>query len=587
MSVEPIARRQGSAPGQRAAPCRSRRAWNLSQLLLVVLLGMAPFMGRADSVVEDTRAIYQRIARVMQDKRAAPALHVVEGGDNGLVGARFSPSLGAIQIQMEFVDLCRNRFEARWQDAVAVCLGHELAHFYCNHTWHHAWGLSPEAEPGADSGAAAANHKLKQDNRARAEAEADYQGGFWAYVAGYDTLDIAPRVIDLLYDELGAREGPGYPARAVRREEITRAVARLRERTPLAEAATLLLLAGEFEVAGACFAALAREFPSHAVLLNAGAAHLHAALEYWPRETFPFACPVLFSEDLRLPQAIADAAPGSQDRETDSQGSMGRTPRGEELLAVAAPFLRQALEMRPDDPATLASLALALQLGGDDILAEAYAAKAAVQSVGARPATAEAVRMVHAVILAAQGNQDDARKHFAELEHIFPRLATANLHALDPSANVAPEIEDAAPSLPCAPAIGGLTLEALRARFAEPEWPGVDIHTCNVHLDNGHELRVHMARAHTWEACLVDAPASGALFLRTAGTFPAEFCGGDAPGFAIDTPGEAVVQYLGPPAYPALSAEAEFLLYPAQGVAVRLHGTPGRVAGWTLFQIDK
>ena len=89
-------------------------------------------------------------------------------------------------------------------------MGHELAHYYKDHGWIGDFGSGfTDLEVGQEMKA------LRRDlsKLTEIETEADYFGGFFGYVAGYETLNAADRVLDQIYSTYGLDENlKGYPS---------------------------------------------------------------------------------------------------------------------------------------------------------------------------------------------------------------------------------------------------------------------------------------------------------------------------------------------------------------------------------------
>ncbi|MBL8991554.1 MAG: hypothetical protein JNJ48_08250, partial [Phycisphaerae bacterium] len=341
--------------------------------------------------------VYQRIARAWGSGRPAPRLVVRPATDAGPARiALFRPDTQTVEIDEAVIDLC-GTFGARADDALAVLLGHELAHHYRDHGWVGEFGVKfADLEASRGMKAAEGYERLVKN-----ETEADYFGAFYAYVAGYDTLTVAPGVFDAVYEKFSlADKLGGYPSRQERKKIAEGRAAEIRGLQDLFDAGRLLLLLDEHGAAAAVFDRLCREVPSRELLNNAAAARLlevAASIGKLPVEAgspppaWALGMPVTFEMEARLGGGAGAPLRG------------GKGPEGDEVLArlvrEAAELLERACAMDEGYAPARINLAIALCLRGDDwdmAVAQAKRAVKAAESTG-DAALLGAARAVHGV----------------------------------------------------------------------------------------------------------------------------------------------------------------------------------------------
>ena len=236
--------------------------------------------------------------------------------------------LNTLTIEERAYDLCVS-LGPDSLDAMASLIGHELAHYYKDHSWPGDFGNGfADLEVGQAIG------MLRRDlaRRVEIEAEADYFGGFFAHVAGYNSLGVAPELLAAVYREFEIDEDlPGYPSPAERVEIARRSEEKLRGLIPVFEAGNRLMLISRYEEAGRCFEFIARTFPSREILNNAGVALALDAISLFEAGEFPFAYPFEVDPTTRLQQA---------QKATEHTLDVGE--RRSMLLAEAAEFFDQA-----------------------------------------------------------------------------------------------------------------------------------------------------------------------------------------------------------------------------------------------------
>lgn len=295
-----------------------RTDW-LQRLLLVILLlfHAAPALS-TDSLPPDNlkyqkiKTIYENVARAFGDGRVPPRLVVIpEGADSELLVAWSDPGTegafgidaknaslqeGYIAIEEKVFDLFATLGDDQ-ESALAFLLGHELTHYYMRHGWVGDFGNSFASSDMGKKMIKVANY----EEVIKRETEADYFGGFYGYLAGYDTLGVAPRALDLLYSAYDLPDKlPTYPSRVERKAIAERAEANLKKMVPVFEAANRLLLLGKYEEAARLFEHLAHTFPSRELFNNAGVAYALEAIRLFKPGQANFAYPFEFDAETRL-----------------------------------------------------------------------------------------------------------------------------------------------------------------------------------------------------------------------------------------------------------------------------------------------
>lgn len=211
------------------------------------------------------------------------------------------PTYGEIYLEESAYDLCVREFGADSLRALSVILSHELMHFMNKHgvVNHFAWKFDEkftqdstvlqildETLPNDDvekSGFITKVESLLKSYQSRKnEAQADLEGGFVSYLAGYPIGDISPRLMDKIYAYYGIDSIlQTYPSLAERRGIAVSTADRLQILEHWFEAANLLVAMGRYELALANYNRLVGEFPGRAMYNNMGLICLLAADTYF------------------------------------------------------------------------------------------------------------------------------------------------------------------------------------------------------------------------------------------------------------------------------------------------------------------
>jgi tetratricopeptide (TPR) repeat protein len=281
-----------------------------SAVLLVFVFPAFTGPARGGDIEDAARQVYNQIARVSGVSGQPPRLIVIS--ESQRQADRFKRQIAWYDHAANTIGIDRKTLGlwARMKDSgacIAVFLAHELAHFYKDHRWGGDFGSRfPDSDIGVQVKALSAANILSY------EAQADDVGGLYSYLAGYDTLSLAPAVLDNVYAEYKLPPNlPGYPSLAARKEIAKKGAARLQILTPVFEAGTLLLALGRYEDAGRCFDRIAQTFPGGAELNNAGLSYVLEATGLFAREANAGGYPWTIDAQSRLEPRTAPQSRGA------------------------------------------------------------------------------------------------------------------------------------------------------------------------------------------------------------------------------------------------------------------------------------
>ena len=217
---------------------------------------------------------------------------------------------GEIYIDEATFDICMEKMGKDSINGLAFILSHELAHFIKEHNVRHQFIEKHQAsifdepslpedmsldilnESSLDNVDATQSrtllNKLYEEFKElsevvqirKNEAEADLEGGFISYLAGYDIQDAAPRFLDLVYDEFSIDRSEGKYASLDERKEITHnAGLKLDTLIGVFEMANFLSISKEFNDAELFYAYILDIYRSKELYNNIGLMNLYIALE--------------------------------------------------------------------------------------------------------------------------------------------------------------------------------------------------------------------------------------------------------------------------------------------------------------------
>ena len=194
------------------------------------------------------------------------------------------PSRDAVIIDEELYDLLRDTKEIALEDGLAFVMGHELAHIALHSGWSNDFAIG-----------------LKRDS-ASIEREADTVGAFLAYVAGFDTLVVGPKVVDAIYSSYDLEATlPGYPSQKERRDLAAKAIQPAQTAAAQYTAGLLLAVTKHHDVASLLLEDLVQKFPSFLLLDAAAVTSMLHATSVGPQE-------LLLPIGFEPPRGIGSAA---------------------------------------------------------------------------------------------------------------------------------------------------------------------------------------------------------------------------------------------------------------------------------------
>lgn len=479
-------------------------------------------------------------------------------GTDGLVGTSSRHEEGYIAVNEKVYDLLASVDSG---SGLAYVLGHELAHYYMRHGW---IGNFANAFTGNKVGMEL-SRVLPPEQVTAFEVQADYLGGLYSYLAGYDTLETASRTLDLLYRGFGIPVGGKQrPTLAERKEIATLARKQLAQLTPAFEAATVLMLLGRYDDAARFYDYLANAVPSREFSGNSGVARIQAAIGLFGPAELRYVFPVELDMETRLRQTRTKTLTFQPDPVAQ------RTA----LLETAAENLEQSLALSPEYTTAHLNLATALALLGktDDALEHADKAQRLAKRDKDQSTVANAV-IVRGIIRARSGDEAGARAEFASARPGNQRLAALNLAQLagDPQP-VRPEVR--IPEV--AETIAGVAPESLlhpeRLPGKEFVLRGIDNSRVTVRTDD--------RKNSPWRGMLIEQGSSGKLALLWAG--PA-YQGRTALGIVRGSASTALRNAYGEPSRLFAVRQGSYMAYDRQGIMFIMNHDE-HVTGWILFK---
>jgi len=517
----------------------------------------------------EIRKVYVAVARMFGEGRQPPRLLIVPKGSggniaqqvrgtDGLVGTSSRHEEGYIAVNEKVIDLLASVDSG---SGLAFVLGHELAHYYMRHGW---IGNFANAFTGSKVGMEL-SRALPPAQVTSFEVQADYLGGLYSYLAGYDSLDSAPRTLDLLYRGFDIPAGGKQrPTLAERKEIATLAKKELDQLTPAFEAATVLMLLGRYDDAARLYDYLANAVPSREFPGNAGVARIHVAMGLFGSSELRYIFPVELDMETRLRQARTKTLtfqPNPVEQRTA-------------LLEMAVENLEQSLALSPEYTTAHVNLATALALLGktDDALEHADKAQRLATKDNDRVTLANA-HIVRGIIRARSGDEAGARVEFSAARSGNQHLASLNLAQMSGDPQPA-QPENRTPKV--AETIAGVAPESLLRTARSPGHEFILRSIDNSRLT----VRTFDQENRSWRGMLIEQGSSVKFALLWAG--PA-YDGRTALGIARGSGFTELRRAYGEPSRSFAARQGSFVAYDKQGI-IFIMGRDEQVIGWILFR---
>jgi|GEM_PF-1105778 len=405
-------------------------------------------------VLERVSKVYDRIVDAIGDKRkAVPELVLSE--KKRLV-AGMNPTTNEVVLEMAAYRVCA-QFGERTDDALAVLMGHELAHYYEEHAWLRDYGTA-YGDPDLGRELKAAGINIKEIG----ETEADTLGLMYGYLAGYNTLGISGELLPKLYSEYGLpHEIPGYPSLEERISMAQHSQEYVSELISAFETANLLVAFGDYEAAAETYRFLIKSFPSREIYSNAAVSNLLAVLNDRENEEFKsysqYAYPLELDAESRMNQS-------------GIKGAMGFSSQSKKYLEEAMTYLNRAIALDPSYLPAVLNKAIAFELQGEVEDADYFAGKVIRNKAADNDMKAKA-KLVQYIAASRSGNAGDAATYLKEaIELSAKNLFLTLILNTNESSELTLDADPFGFSKPEAEKIDGMTAkDAIMQTQAKPE----------------------------------------------------------------------------------------------------------------------
>lgn len=534
--------------------------------LLALPLRAQDLLPPSDPKFLAARAVYQKLVDSSGSAQIPPRFVMIRGEPQNPGELAFYDGETKVVRFSEFVyDQCAELAGPSHTvpDCLSALLGHELAHFYKDHTWSmdvlpargmvaRDLGLALEATPVQVAA-----------KRREQEAQADHAGGILAYQAGFDPTAHWAALLDRLYNHYQSlqQKHPDYPLLDERKQILQDTSRDLTGRLfPAFEAGVRLFVLGEYGLAAECFDFVGHTFTSREIFNNAAAAYILAAIQADPSLAGGYVYPVELDLETRL------------------NPRRGTAKSLDDYLGLAVDRLRAALKLDPDYAPALINLAIAASLTGDAQEAQRLALRVEKGSGPNAGSFATQASILRAITLARAGQKARAARLLDGLAKSGNKLAQLDRRVLNGEKldAIQPPVYSKVSS---AETIAGLTLSEIQS-MGSPSPQRIRLREEGMRNEPAVLLEVNTTPQYRAYAILINRSRLASLAAAPAGC-TGTFLGNFKAGSDV---AEVVKGH--PPVRRYSAPQGTYLVFADPALLVFANGA-GKVVDWTLYNVSQ
>lgn len=338
------------------------------------------------------KEVYNNIVTAYGSAKPAPKLLFYPNDKKALTPALYTTTpQPTIKVDLEFYKLCRT-FEKDSSNALAIVLSHELAHYYNDHTFCSDFAFAVRKN---NQELAQKLKSVSKSDKISRETQADYQGLFYAAIAGYNPFDTYEKTIDAIYKSYQIPEvNPGYPTKTERKEMAVTVLQKTKDLYEKFKMALQLKEQKKYTEAITLFEEINTYFPSRENYNNIGTIKTLQALEL----------KVLTSEEYNYPKRFLYPLEIDNTSRLNQEGtrSSADSSNKETLLKSAQKDFEKAISLDPNYTTAFINLACVFDLLGNP--------EAAIGKIKELPKDKQEARNAKRILAIAYYHADNEKK---------------------------------------------------------------------------------------------------------------------------------------------------------------------------------
>jgi hypothetical protein len=250
-----------------------------------ILLWITPCFLGATNPHETAQSVLDKLYKIHGHFNPnKPKLEITKGNQNI---AMYLKSKNTIQLEEQAYQLCQS-FGRDSLDALAFILGHELIH---------ALQINNELPK-----TSFISYDKSYKSSLQIEQNADVQGIFVSYLAGYKTIQLIPLIIEKMYTRYGLRDKKikGYPTEEERKQSNKIVIQQANELIELFNLANQMTVVEGYQTSIQCLEYIAKYYQGKEVYNNLGINSALMALNSTKRNTESFIYPIELDWNSRI-----------------------------------------------------------------------------------------------------------------------------------------------------------------------------------------------------------------------------------------------------------------------------------------------
>jgi tetratricopeptide (TPR) repeat protein len=296
---------------------------------------MSFFMFGQNKEEPQIRKVFNQLVLAYGSSKTAPELVVMKQKQNRPAFYKFDKK-PIVTIDAYLFTICRS-FGKDSLNALSVVIGHELAHYYNEHSFctDFAFAIRNKNE--------VFSKKVKlidKNQKIIYETQADDKGLFYAAIAGYEPFEVQPKLLDTIYTQYQLKDADGYPTKVQRKEIAKNALLKAKR---LFETFTLglkYIQEKNYDKAIEAFNTVNNDFPSRENYNNLGVAKTRKAILLKVRTSEEYKFPDRFLYPLEVENK-------SRLAQETTRSNNDRAQQMTELLLSAQKDFQEAIRLDP------------------------------------------------------------------------------------------------------------------------------------------------------------------------------------------------------------------------------------------------
>ncbi len=239
--------------------------------------------------------IFNRLIKAIDNYGLRPVL-IIDSASSKL-NTFYNPAGMSINFDLNTYDLCCALDNVEAEDAIAMVLSHEIAHFYNRHRNDIEKNIY-FSQPVVKTLFSEFPHLKDRRLRKVMETQADFEGMIYARLAGYNSINVLPAFLDAVYRKNGGWDENFYLPINERKKIASEVSAFFKKTGRVLDIAKYLFLIRDYVTANDCYNYVSAMFPHPKIINNKGLCYALEAMKYFSPGEKKFMYPFEMEQDL-------------------------------------------------------------------------------------------------------------------------------------------------------------------------------------------------------------------------------------------------------------------------------------------------